>query len=217
MQTLYFSQCTLPLLDKTFGLRNVLQSNALDEWLERSRSVSLSDSDRAKLADSQELLRLNANSWNEQELSLHFIGPILSIVKFTEPYRYNLFAQRHIEAQLNDYLLKGEPDGLIASGYYEPEIPYFAFSEYKRQRDPNGDPAGQALGAMLVGRQLNPSSVPIYGCYVVGRDWFFMTLEGGHYAISQGHNALQQSELEEILRLLKALKEIVQEFTAESS
>ena len=88
----------------------------------------------------------------------------------SELYRYNLFVQRHIEAKLNDYLLAGEPDGLIASGYYEPEIPYFAFSEYKRQRDPNGDPAGQALAAMLVGQRLNPHPQPVYGCYVIGRD-----------------------------------------------
>ncbi|MEZ4860377.1 MAG: hypothetical protein R3C14_03690 [Caldilineaceae bacterium] len=210
---LHFSQCTLPLLDKTFGLRNVQTLAALDDWLQRSTAVRLSELDLNKLADLQDLLQVNANSWNEQELSLHFIGPIFSIVKFTDPYRYNLFAQRHIEALVDDYLLKGEPDGLIASGYYEPEIPYFAFAEYKRQRDPNGDPAGQALAAMLVGQQLNPKPDPIYGCYVIGRDWFFMVLQDNHYAISNGHNALQRPELIEILCILKVLKTIVGELT----
>ncbi|MEM7128850.1 MAG: hypothetical protein AAF702_21125 [Chloroflexota bacterium] len=212
--SLNFSQCTLPLLDKTFGLRNVLNSPALDEWFALSSDITLSELDHSKLSDLQELLQINANSWNEQELSIHFIGPILSMVKFTDPYRYNLFAQRYIEAQVNDYLLKGEPDGLIASGYYEPEIPYFAFAEYKRQRDPNGDPAGQALGAMLVGQQLAPSPTPLYGCYVVGRDWFFMTLHETYYAISNGHNALQRLELEEILRILIALKQIIVKLTS---
>ncbi len=209
--TLHFSQCTLPLLDKAFGLRNVMALPALTDWVQRSTVEQLSELDLNKLADLQDLLQVNANSWHEQELSLHFIGPIFSIVKFTDPYRYNLFAQRHIEATVDDYLLKGEPDGLIASGYYEPEIPYFAFAEYKRQRDPNGDPAGQALAAMLVGQRLNPKSDPLYGCYVIGRDWFFMVLQEKHYAISNGHNALQQPELIEILRILKALKIIVSE------
>ena len=213
---LNFGQCTLPLLDKAFGLRSVLESASLDAWLARGNTVDVTDLDRSKLMDLQELLLVNTNSWNEQELSLHFIGPIFSMVKFTDPYRYNLFAQRHIEAQINEYLLQGEPAGLVASGYYEPEIPYFAFAEYKRQRDPNGDPAGQALAAMLVGRQLNPDPVPVYGCYVVGRDWFFMTLADNHYTISKGHNALQSIELEEILRILKALKTIVAERTAQS-
>lgn len=215
MQNLYFSQCTLPLLDKVFGLRSVMELSALNEWFARSNGVHLSELDLSKLADLQELLQVNVNGWNEQELSLHFIGPMFSMVKFTEPYRYNLFAQRHIEANVYDYLLKGEPDGLIASGYYEPEIPYFAFSEYKRQRDPNGDPAGQALAAMLVGQHLDPQPQPIYGCYVIGRDWFFMALQENHYTISTGHNALQRPELEDILRILKALKAIIFDRTAD--
>ena len=53
----------------------------------------------------------------------------------------------------------------------------FALAEYKRQRDPNGVPAAQALGAMLVGQHLNPDPGPIYGCYVIGREWFFMALD----------------------------------------
>jgi hypothetical protein len=206
---LNFNQCTLPLLDRTFGLRRAMELPALALWLQQGKAQPLSDLDHSKLADLQELLLINADSWNEQELSIHFIGPIFSIVKFVELYHYNLFAQRHIEAVVQGCLLGGEPDGLIASGYYEPEIPFFAFSEYKRQRDPSGDPAGQALAAMLVGQTLNPQPQPLYGCYVVGRDWYFMTLEEQHYAVSYGHNALQTEELADILRILKALKGLI--------
>jgi hypothetical protein len=53
--------------------------------------------------------------------------------------------------------------------------------------------------------------MPLYGCYVIGRDWFFMALTEKHYAISNGHNALQQAELADILRLLLALKALVSE------
>ncbi|MEZ4865267.1 MAG: hypothetical protein R3C14_28375 [Caldilineaceae bacterium] len=166
-QRVNFNQCTLPFLDKTFGLRRALELPDLTQWLVESREIVISELDMSKLADLQELLLLNADSWNEQELSLHFIGSLFGMVKFTELYRYNLFAQRHIEAVVDTYLLTGEPDGLVASGYYEPEIPYFAFAEYKRERDPNGDPAGQALAAMLVGQKLNGSQHPIYGSYVI--------------------------------------------------
>lgn len=214
---LNFNQCTLPLLDKTFGLRRALELPALTQWLENGKQHTLSALDHSKLADLQELLLINADNWNEQELSLHFIGPIFSILKFSELYRYNLFAQRHIEAIVQSYLLTGEPDELIASGYYEPEIPYFAFSEYKRQRDPNGDPAGQALAAMLVGKNLNPQPQPVYGCYVIGRDWYFMVLVDHHYAISRGHNALQTEALVDILCILKALKVRIIELTTPPS
>ena len=213
-KTLNFGQCTLPLLENKFGLRVALELPSLTQWFQQSQQIPISEIDQIRLADLHEMLYINANNWNEQELSLHFIGPMFSMLKFSDLYRYNLFAQRHIEAKLQEYLLGGEPDGLIASGYYEPQIPYFAFAEYKRQRDPNGDPAGQALAAMLVGQTLNAHQNPVYGAYVVGRDWYFMVLEETHYAISQGHNALQTDELSDILRILKALKEIIIKLTA---
>lgn len=211
---LNFNQCTLPLLDKSFGLRLAMELPALEQWFERGQQITLTEIDHIRLIDLQDLLLINANNWNEQELSLHFIGPLFSMIKFSELYRYNLFAQRYIEAQVQDYLLVGEPDELIASGYYAPEIPYFAFAEYKRQRDPNGDPAGQALAAMLVGQTLNANQAPVYGSYVIGRDWYFMVLSDHQYAISKGHNALQFDELADIFRILKALKGIIIELTA---
>jgi hypothetical protein len=206
---LTFNQCTLPFLDKVFGLRMVRELPALKHWLQQSQESAVSDLDRLRLADLQDLFLNNAYNWNEQELSLPFIGPIFSIVKFGEPYRYNLFAERYIETKVQDYILADEPDELIASGYHDPDIPYFAFAKYKRQRDPHGDPAGQVLAAMLVGQTLNTNQSPVYGAYVVGREWYFMVLETKQYAISQGHNALQRDDLIDIFRILKALKTII--------
>ena len=208
-----FNQCTLPYLDKTFGTRRTVSSSTLDQWLERALKIHLSEYEQQSCIALRRLLQANTDSWQEQELSLHFIGPMFSLVEFTDLYRYNLFAQRHIEATINDTVLAGEPDGLIASGYYEPEIPYFAFAEYKRQRDPHGDPTAQALAAMLVGQQLNQHEQPMYGCYVIGRDWNFMVLEEPHYTISRDFSGLSD-EVFDILRILKALKEIVIELTA---
>lgn len=217
MQTYAFRNCTLTLLDKLFGLRQVFVSPILDQWLQRENI--LSDYEQMTLNELRSLLNLNAPGWNEQELALHFIGPLLSLVRFTEPYRFNLFAERKISAIIpgheREIELSGEPDGIIATGFREPEIPMFAFTEYKRQLDPEGDPAGQTLAAMLVAQRLNPKPHPIYGCYVIGRDWFFMVLHENHYAISTGHNALQAPELEGILQALKTLKLMILDLTAE--
>ncbi len=49
--TLHFSQCTLPLLDKAFGLRNVMELAALTDWFQRSTEVPLSELDLNKLVD----------------------------------------------------------------------------------------------------------------------------------------------------------------------
>jgi hypothetical protein len=166
----------------------------------------------------QNLLKTNVNSWNEQDLSLHFIGPVFSLVNFTEPYRFNLFAERFISATVNNeqgdpVLLSGKPDELIASGFREPELPFFCFQEFKRDKDPNGDPAGQTLAAMLAGQALNENRHPMYGCYIIGRTWYFMTLVGKEFCITEGLNTVT-GDIFEVFKILKALKEIVRELTA---
>lgn len=208
-----FGSATLPKVDDTFGLRRILQSNTLDTWLQDSQSTQLTDFENSYCQMLQKRLLANIDSWQEQELSLHFIGPMFTIVDFTELYRYNLFAQRYIEVETNDFILSGTPDGLIASGYYEPKVPYFTFAEYKRQRDPTGDPAAQALAAMLAGQVLNGEPIkPMYGCYVIGTNWKFMILDDKHYCISRDYSALSH-EVYDILKILKALKDIIIERT----
>lgn len=218
MQKYSFRQCTLSKLDDLFGLRQVFSNQQLELWLQAD--LPLTEEERRMLERFQELLFLNRDGWNEQELSLNFIGPVFALARFTEPYRFNLFAERHIQAVItgieHEIELSGEPDGIIATGYREPKIPLFAFSEYKRQLDPDGDPAGQTLAAMLVGQTLNKNQQPLYGAYVVGSDWRFMVLEATHYTISRDYSALS-NEIFDILRILKALKIIVLDLTAEKA
>ncbi|MEZ4707391.1 MAG: hypothetical protein R3A44_09310, partial [Caldilineaceae bacterium] len=210
-----FRQCTATFLDRTFGLRQTFSSHILDSWLHAK--IDLSDQEKSILKNYQELLLLNSDAWNEQELALHFIGPVLGLVHFTEPYRFNLFAERRIgaivSADNDDIELTGEPDGILATGYREPEVPFFALTEYKRQRDPNGEPVGQTLAAMLVSQVLNGHRNPLYGAYVAGSDWSFMVLDDHHYTISRDYSALSD-EVYDIFRILKALKQIVLDLTA---
>jgi hypothetical protein len=215
MKKYYFRQCTLTTLDNLFELQKTFSSQTLDLWLQAE--IALSEKERGILESFQELLLLNRDAWNEQELSLHFIGPILALAHFTEPYRFNLFAERKISAVIpgieGDIELSSEPDGIIATGYREPKIPLFAFTEYKRQLDPEGDPAGQTLAAMLAGQALNGNNHPVYGAYVICSDWNFMVLEDKHYTISRDYSALS-TEVFDLLRILKALKQIVMALTA---
>jgi hypothetical protein len=214
MQKYYFRQCTATLLDRIFGLRKTFSSQILDQWLDAD--IPVTEKERGILENYQGLLILNNDAWNEQELALHFIGPMLGLAHFTEPYRFNLFAERQIGAIVSsdqgEIELSGEPDGIIATGYREPEIPMFAFTEYKRQLDPNGDPVGQTLAAMLVGQALNGHRQPLYGAYVIGSDWRFMVLEDHHYTISRDYSALS-TEIFDILRILKSLKQIIMALT----
>ena len=52
----------------------------------------------------------------------------------------------------------------------------------------------------------------VYGAYVVGSDWRFMVLDDHQYMISRDYSALSD-EIYAILRILKALKQIVLQLT----
>ena len=209
---LAFNNCTLAILEDCFGLQKQYNNNNLDTWLASDAEIQPFEADsiavlRATLAD-------NSEHWNEQSLSLHFIGPMFSFAQFTVRYRFNLFAQQNIEAVVNGIRLFGRVDEIIATGFREPKTPYFAFNEYKRQTDPNGDPAGQCLAAMLAGQAINEKQEPIYGCYVIGATWYFMILEGTNYAMSNSFDGRDKDESLQILRILKALKQVCMERTA---
>jgi hypothetical protein len=146
MKELNFRECTLDIVESQFGLRRASRLQSLDTWLASKIDVPTQILSILKMF--VENLELNVEHWNEQDLSLHFIGPLFSLVSFTEPYRFNLFAQSQLEGVIGDYCLSGCVDELVASGYRTPKLPFFAFSEYKKETNPDGDPAGQALAAM---------------------------------------------------------------------
>ncbi|MEM7539859.1 MAG: hypothetical protein AAF639_47325 [Chloroflexota bacterium] len=211
-----FRECTRVKLENLFGLRKSLNNPALDRWLQTD--VTVSEHEKVVLKAFQAGLMINGEAWNEHELSMNFIGPVLSMAQLSELYRFNLFSQREIGTTVasveEDIELSGKPDGIIATGFWEPEIPMFAFSEYKKDLDSSGDPAGQALAAMLVGQTLNKNGPnPLYGCYVAGYSWSFLVLEGKHYTISRNFSS-QTDEVFDILRILKALKLILMDLTS---
>ena len=184
-----------------------MQNQTLNEWV--STTQPLNDFYMASVQHFCKNLQENVWHWNEQDLSMHFIGPMFSLTQFTVFYRFNLFAQRTISAVVQGIELGGRTDEIIASGYREPETPFFAINEYKKETDPDGDPAGQALAAMLVGQELNKKEgvdLPIYGCYIRGRNWFFMVLEGNEYAISKAFDSTEIEDAYQILRILFQLK-----------
>jgi hypothetical protein len=211
-----FKESTLVYLEKTFGLRSTTECAELDQWLNNDSQLIASQKDEISLL--QSLLKHNVLHWNGQELSLHFIGPLFSLARFISvELRYNIFAERAIEAtiestKLGKIRLYGKPDGIVASGYREPETPFFSFQEYKKELDPDGQPAGQVLAAMLFGQVLSESEFPIYGCYVIGQNWHFVTLVGKKYCISPAYSALT-NEITFIFKALLGLKSIVEKRT----
>ena len=207
---LNFKDCTLLTLEKTFGIEQARTIPALENWL--SGGASISETERQMLAFFQTHLIERGYDWNETELAYNFIGPLMGLADFVTN-AFNFFAERSFGGVVDGIEMSGRPDGMIASGVREPEEPYFCFQEYKKHKDPEGDPAGQALAAMLVAQAINTGRHPVYGAYIIGYDWFFMALQGNRYAISAGYMATRD-DVFDIFRILKALKQIIAAYFA---
>ena len=200
-----FRDWKLPKLLKQFQLSRVRNLACLQEWIEAEETIT--DFEKAVLAYLCNHLIDNVLSWNEQELSMHAIGPIFTWANFTTP-KSNLFELRELIGTVDGEEISGKPDGMIASGVGEPEIPYFCFHEYKKETDPNGDPTGQCLAAMLVAQVKNAENAPIYGVTISGENWRFLVLEDRNYDISSSYSA-GSKDIYDIFRILKRLKRIV--------
>ena len=203
MEKWNFRDCTIVKLRKAFKLERVKNLPSLDLLL--SSDFKETEIDRIILLRFQNILNENIDYWNEQELNVNFIGPLISLSNFGNERYFNSFSERSLSYQINDRELSGKVDGMIASGKEEPEAPYFCLQEYKRETDPDGDPAAQALAAMLVAQKMNDNGEPVYGAYIRGRNWFFIALEGNNFAISEQFNAAK-NEIFDIFRILNGLR-----------
>ncbi|MCP4106676.1 MAG: hypothetical protein GY749_14250 [Desulfobacteraceae bacterium] len=202
---LNFKECTLVKLEKSFALEQIRTSSVLEDWI--NGQADITDFEQQVLLKFREKLRLNVYDWNETELAYNFIGPVIALADYTTS-KFNFFAERTFCGIADGIEMGGRPDGMVASGFREPEKPYFCFQEYKKEKDPGGDPAAQALAPMLVAQEINEYRHPIYGCYVKGGVWYFMTLLKKQYCISDGYLATRD-DIFDIFRILKVLKLII--------
>lgn len=202
-----FREWKLPALEKRFGLKRVKNSSLLNDWLLGCHEIS--DFEEMVLIRLKDSLDTSVFHWNEVELSMHFIGPLFWLVNFTTDDS-NLFEERELKGNVEGEEMYGLPDGMIATGFREPEKPYFCFAEFKKETDPNGDPIGQCLAAMLTAQAVNQDNKPIYGVYIIGQNWSFIVLKGKEYDISGAYSAITK-EIFDIFQKLCYLKGIIQE------
>ncbi len=196
-----FKDWTLEKIDESFGVKQVFNTTLLDNLMNYNKEVT--EFEKQYIKNLQAHFILGGDDWNEVELENKLISPLIMFSsKPTELFSY--FLERDLMTDLEGYQLSGRVDGMIASGFRSPKKPYFCLNEYKKGTDPNGDPRGQALIAMLVAQKLNENKFPIYGCYVISRNWYFMVLQEKEYAISNDFSCVND-EVFDIYKFLKNL------------
>ena len=124
---------------------------------------------------------------------------------------YQAFFERPLSVNIDGERLRGVVDCIIAAGRRSPKRPYFCLHEYKPERHSSNDPLGQTLVAMVAAQYVNNDGKPVYGAYVVGRQWFFLVLSQMSYALSLAYDATKEEEARQIFSMLKYIKQRVEQ------
>ena len=191
-------------VQRTFGLSRSFEYPPLEELLRASYQPS--ERDRLTLQELRQELLYTIDTLNEEELKVYFIGPLLRLIPFRSGSR-RPFLDRPMSFSYGDgQETNGKVDWVLAEGIQDPREPFFFIHEYKKEIEATGDPLGQLLIAMVGAQRQNELSFPLYGCYVLGRSWFFVLLEQQQYAVSAAFDATQ----EDIFRIYSILEEINQ-------
>jgi hypothetical protein len=198
-----FEQWDVDGIEQDLGLHYVRLHPTLLEWLEATPVIT--DKQREFLLELQSVLFDNVDAWNEEELKMKFISHILWIAQLDQT-RYKGFLERPLRARLGNVNVGGKVDYMVATGKTNPKEPFFFLHEYKRSRGRDNDPLGQLLVAMLAARELNTITEPMYGCYVVGRDWFFAVIDGDAYSVSDVYAATRGDDIFLIVGFFQAMK-----------
>lgn len=117
-------------------------------------------------------------------------------------------ANRKLSGEIDGETVSGEIDLMLASGQFEPKKPYFCLHEYKKEKGVDNDPLGQLIIAMMTAQELNQDSKVIFGAYVAGRNWFFLTLKDRKYCISEEYVATRE-DIIDIFKILQNLKRLI--------
>jgi len=177
---------------EVFGLRKNKSMQLLQDWI-RIEGEEIAVEKRNRLEELRVLLEDFANAFNEEDIKFHFISQLIGLIQFITP-QYRPFLETTITTTKNDIhntpvKLRGRVEFLVAKGRQIPRAPFFFLKEYKPELKSSSDPLGQLLIAMLASQSLNATETPIYGCYVVGRNWFFVMLAGQEYSVSVAFDA----------------------------
>ncbi|TAD99722.1 MAG: hypothetical protein EAZ97_08095 [Bacteroidetes bacterium] len=192
-------------INEEFGYKRHFKNFPLiEEWLKAEEDINAEE--KTILLRLCDRLLLNTEAWNEDELKMFFIAPLLETVNFYSP-DYKIFTQRKFSATIGDWLLNGVFDLIVSKGEQHPKKPYFFLHEYKQERKKENDPLGQLLAAMIVAQSKNEKDIILYGSYIMGRYYYFVILKGKEYGVSNSLNAADIDDLFKIFSMMRWVRQ----------
>lgn len=208
-----FSQWSIEDAVEEFGLTVDYTGKGIEYWIDNKEFIT--EEEAEKLAPLRAELINHITLWNELELEIFFISPLLAMLNMKD-IGVQAFIEREIRATVDDWVISGEVDWIVAKGFGKPKAPFFCLKEFKKAKNSSNDPEGQLVVSMLAAQEKNKimypnSPFPVYGAYLLGRDWTFCVLQERHFIQSLPLLPTDESGLNKILCILKKLKEIIRE------
>lgn len=148
--------------------------------------------------------RKKIEGWKEEALKMKFVAFVLALGHLEDTNLYNTYFEETIFATVEEVFLKTKTDFMVAKGVLDlPQTPYFHFQEWKKHKDPNGDPVAQLIEAFLIAQETNKNGKPLYGCTISGKFWDFFVMEGKTYCISKSYDCTDEDDLMQIIAILR--------------
>lgn len=204
-----FSAIRLPDLDNIVHLKRNLTLSAFDNWFDNK--IQITGDDKLFFENLIEDNYFLIESYNEEELKVKFIAPILNRVKFTDvEHEIRDFYEEKITYKTDSFILTGVTDFLVSIGLEFSKKPYFFIQEFKKSIK-NDNPRPQLLAELIAALELNDFKT-IKGAYIIGENWSFVILEKldtdkYQYFISNTLNATHVNDLEQIYKNLLFVKQ----------
>lgn len=155
--------------------------------------------------------RRSLEGWQEEELKMKFLAFVLELGGIDDHEEYFTYFERTISAKVEGHFLKTKTDLMLAKGILDmPQSPYFHFQEWKKQKDPTGDPVPQLIEAFLIAQEVNKNNKPLYGCTITGKFWDFFIMEHKTYCISASYDCTNPEDLLKIIAMLRKFVEILE-------
>lgn len=198
-----FEQWLFEEVQDAFGIKRIKNHETLQEWLAVENTQALHPNiERLRLT-----LEDYIETWNEDELKMMFIAPLLVEINFNNSPHYKVFTRRLFSLKTETVEASGKVEWLVSTGEQIPKKPFFFIQEYKPEKFSGNDPLGQLLIAMVDAQLLNQAPEKIlFGCYTLGRFWFFVILKEEEYSVSRAYDATQTDDLIAMVAILEKVK-----------
>ena len=204
-----FSKMTHSILKKHLSIKKNLDDTIFDRWFNKNYKI-----DNETINFFQELINDNYKliaSYNEEDLKINFIAPILNKVHFKSyENEFREFYELPLRYETDKFIFNGTTDFVVSKGLVESEKPYFFIQEFKKGQQ-DGYPEPQLLAELISGVELNGYE-EIKGAYIVGAFWYFVILhklsDGKYqYFVSKSFDSMRIEDLREIYTHLLYVKD----------